>query len=385
MQQNKIPKIGLLAGSFNPVTIGHVHLITEGAQLFDKLIVAVSSNSTKRNETYSVGTRKRLIEESIADCPEARDLDIEVIISHNELTANVAKEHNARYLLRGLRNTIDLEYEKTIARVNKGIYPELTNVFSLSSPDDESVSSSVVRGLIGYPGWEEAVKPFVSRPVFNHLIKTHEGYKDRFVDLIMRMSIRPDTAFAELAYKKVFDKYTNKNRHYHTLDHIARMLDALDEFTSTREFLYDKDILELAIWFHDVIYNPEMPDNELSSALFMEDLLSSYIRKEILNKAKKYIMATTHDRSLEDETLEEMLISDLDLLELGTSEYRYFQYGKAVRKEYYMYSDVKWNEGRHKFLDTFLASPIFYITEYERTYGEQARKNLLKEKESLNV
>ena len=139
-------KIALFPGSFDPFTKGHEDILLRGLQLFDKIIIAIGYNTSKHQRYFDVDTMVRYIEEAYEGRPE-----ISVLI-YNELTDRFAKKHNAKYLLRGLRNTTDFEYENSIAQLNRNQNPELETVFLITSPKYAHISSSIIREVHQYGG-----------------------------------------------------------------------------------------------------------------------------------------------------------------------------------------------------------------------------------------
>jgi len=138
-------KIALFPGSFDPFTKGHYDIVIRGLKLFDEIIVSIGQN-TKKQRYFSL----ELIIEKISDT--FKDFDNIQVVTYNELTATYAKKYNARYLLRGLRNTTDFEYENSIAQVNKYLNPELESVFLITSPEFAAINSSIIREVHKYKG-----------------------------------------------------------------------------------------------------------------------------------------------------------------------------------------------------------------------------------------
>ncbi len=133
-------KVALFPGSFDPFTKGHHDLVIRGLQLFDEIIIAVGYNTSKQ--------RYFSMENTVASITTLFSSNRSVqVISYNSLTVDLAKKHNIHYLLRGLRNTIDFEFEKAIARMNQKLYSEMETVFLLTSSEYESISSTIVREI----------------------------------------------------------------------------------------------------------------------------------------------------------------------------------------------------------------------------------------------
>ena len=137
-------KIALFPGSFDPFTKGHADIALRGAQIFDEVIITIGYNSKKQNRLFEVDYMIKKIDEAFAKNDNIK------AISYNELTANLAKKLNAKYLIRGLRNTTDFEYENSISQINKHIYPELETVFIITDPKFAFISSTVIREIYRY-------------------------------------------------------------------------------------------------------------------------------------------------------------------------------------------------------------------------------------------
>jgi pantetheine-phosphate adenylyltransferase len=144
-------KIAIFPGSFDPFTKGHENIVLRGVDLFDKVIVAIGNNSTKERH-FSIEFMISKIKETFVDYPNVE------VISFKGLTSNFAKEMGANYLLRGLRNTTDFEYENTIAQVNAHLNEDLETIFLITAPSLAYISSSIVRELHKFDG---DVKPFL--------------------------------------------------------------------------------------------------------------------------------------------------------------------------------------------------------------------------------
>ena len=134
-------KIAIFPGSFDPLTKGHVEIITKGLLVFDKVIVAIGRNSQKKY-LFDIEIRKQWIEDVFKDFPA-----VEVMI-YEGLTIDFCRKIGANYLLRGLRSCSDFEYEKGIAFANKEMNPQIETVFLLSSPATFNISSTIVRDII---------------------------------------------------------------------------------------------------------------------------------------------------------------------------------------------------------------------------------------------
>lgn len=134
-------RIALFPGSFDPYTIGHHDIITRSIGLFDKIIIGVGINSTKK---YLNTTEERVnyIKQVYINEPKVD------VVSYQELTINFCKKVDANYILRGLRNTIDFEYEKNIALMNLSLESNIETIFLMCSPQYSHINSSVVKEVI---------------------------------------------------------------------------------------------------------------------------------------------------------------------------------------------------------------------------------------------
>ena len=136
---NTSKKIAVFPGSFDPITLGHVDIINRALPLFDTIIIAIGSNAVK-NHMWSLEQRKATIESLF------ENNDAIKVATYQGLTASFCKNQGAQFILRGLRNSTDFEYEQTIAQANDKING-IDSVFIISSPEYGFISSSIVRDI----------------------------------------------------------------------------------------------------------------------------------------------------------------------------------------------------------------------------------------------
>ena len=148
-------KIAVFPGSFDPITVGHVSLVKRALPLFDKIIVAVGVNSQKQT-LFSLEKRLAWLESVFIGESKVQ------IAQFEGLTAHFCTKIGAKYLLRGLRNASDFDYEKTISQLNHIVGKDLETVFLISLPEFSHISSTIVRELIKGNG---DVGPFVPSEV----------------------------------------------------------------------------------------------------------------------------------------------------------------------------------------------------------------------------
>lgn len=174
-------------------------------------------------------------------------------------------------------------------------------------------------------------------------------------------------------------QYKEDTRYYHNWEHIKAMLKGLDNYPDE---INDRLSIELAIWFHDVIYVPLRKDNESRSAKFFYEQLSSYLPVERTRKIMSYIEATKSHQKTTDRDLQVLL--DLDLAILGQSKTVYQKYAAQVREEFGYVPNFLYKRGRKLVLKSFLDRAAIYQTPFFREkLEEQARENIKKELEEL--
>lgn len=152
-------KTAVFPGSFDPITSGHEELVRRALPLFDKIVVAVGVNSTKKT-LFTLEKRLDCLKQVFADEPKVS------VDSFENLTAHYCKVIGARYLLRGLRNASDFDYEKTISQLNGIVGDGLETVFLISNPGVSHISSTIVREIIKGGG---DVSPFIPKVLVGQL------------------------------------------------------------------------------------------------------------------------------------------------------------------------------------------------------------------------
>ena len=133
-------KKAVFPGSFDPITLGHFDIIERGTKLFDELIIAIGINAEKKY-MFPAEIRKKFIEESLQHNPKIK------VVTYSGLTIDFCKENQVDYILRGLRNPADFEFEKAIAHTNRHL-SSIETVFLLTAARTSYISSSIVRDVI---------------------------------------------------------------------------------------------------------------------------------------------------------------------------------------------------------------------------------------------
>lgn len=178
--------------------------------------------------------------------------------------------------------------------------------------------------------------------------------------------------FADLAAR-----YEEPHRAYHNLRHLRHVLETID---SLRKQASDVTAVELAAWFHDVIYDPRGKENEEQSALYAERaLLHLGMLDDTILRVKELVLLTKAHTAPPGDT-DAMILLDADLAILGAPEADYRRYAAAIRQEYAHINDADFRQGRRSVLELFLNRKRLFLTETMFQQGEQrARENLRRE------
>lgn len=166
--------------------------------------------------------------------------------------------------------------------------------------------------------------------------------------------------------------YTEPQRYYHTVQHIV---ECLGLFHQVKGQLHDPVAVELAIWFHDVVYDPEASDNEERSAKLMQKHCAGIVEKEKLEKVYQWIVATKAHQPSEDHDLNYLL--DMDLAILGSAAPRFAEYERQIQQEYTWVEPELYKVKRAEVLQYFYQMRPLYQTEYFQILLEQTAKSNL--------
>ena len=134
-------RIAVFPGSFDPITKGHEDIILRAVPLFDEIIVAIGTNSSK-SYMFPLEERLNMIRYTFRDQPKIK------AETYLGMTVEYCKTVGANYLLRGLRTSADFEFERSIAHINQTLYPELDTVFLLSIQEYSAINSTIVRDIL---------------------------------------------------------------------------------------------------------------------------------------------------------------------------------------------------------------------------------------------
>jgi len=133
--------IAVFPGTFDPITVGHVDIVNRASSMFDEIIIAIGVN-TKKTTLFDLEKRKEWVKIAFANNPKVR------VEAYEGLTVDFCKTVNATFLLRGLRNGTDFDYESHIAQLNKALWNKIETIFIMCNPELSYISSTLVRDLI---------------------------------------------------------------------------------------------------------------------------------------------------------------------------------------------------------------------------------------------
>ena len=142
---NSMERIAIFPGSFDPFTLGHKIVVDDGLKLFDKIIIGVGINTTKQG-LLPVEKRMELIADLYTGEPRIE------VMTYDGLTVEFARNVGAKYILRGMRNSVDFEFERNMMQVNQALHPEIMTVLLFTPPQYVAISSSFVREIYAFGG-----------------------------------------------------------------------------------------------------------------------------------------------------------------------------------------------------------------------------------------
>lgn len=133
-------KIAVFAGSFDPFTKGHEDILLRTLPLFDEVIIAIGYNASK-DYMFSIEKRMKHINKVFEDYPQVK------LEHYNELTVDFCIKNGAHYIIRGIRNSTDLDFEKSICQMNKELEPRVETIFIMTAPELSAINSTIVRDI----------------------------------------------------------------------------------------------------------------------------------------------------------------------------------------------------------------------------------------------
>ena len=372
----------IISGSFDPITKGHEWLILESLKQFSEIVLVIGNNSNKTS-FFDINTKIKLIESFIIN--SGLEKKVKIAYSDKLYLVDFAEELSINHIIRGIRDSEDLNYENKIVEVNKIINPNIETHFISCPPEYQIISSSLVKSLIGFLGWERVIRKFVSDAVYSEfqkrLYSNHvKNLLHEFFDINLNdespysreISLQPENKLKldeENIFLSILEKYAEPHRYYHNLQHLSDLYLKLNTWKVNSN---EKKILVMAILFHDIIYDPKKFDNEeLSNELF----LKYFSQWSDCNRVSKLILATK-DHSIhkigEDKLLDIFL--DLDLSILGSSSLEYKNYEKNIREEFNFVPDNIFDIKRKEIMKK-LNIP-YRTTEAQLLWGKNRKTNL---------
>ncbi len=169
MRTTRPKRLGVYAGSFDPLTVGHLWMIEQGVLLFDRLVVAIGTNRQKRY-TFSLEQRMAMLRESLKGFRT-----VSIVSFSDRYLIDFAQSLGATHVLRGIRSPSDYEYERAMRNINGDLDGDICTVFLMPPRDIAEVSSSMVKDLVGPQGWQQVVQKYVPEPVYRRLLGLVEG------------------------------------------------------------------------------------------------------------------------------------------------------------------------------------------------------------------
>ncbi|MBI1968799.1 hypothetical protein HYS49_02715 [Candidatus Woesearchaeota archaeon] len=199
-----------------------------------------------------------------------------------------------------------------------------------------------------------------------------EQLRANWNDLCDRLHVPQEEAKQTL--QDLQQRYGEPHRHYHTLDHIAH---CLKEFGTAQHLAKKPDIVQLALWFHDIVYEPGNPENEINSAEAAR-AFGERVGLDALDRLRVYELIVTTQYVVRPGTDDARLIWDIDLSSLGLPWEEFAQNSRNIREEFTQVPDELFYAGRKAMLSRFLAwRPRIYCTDFFREkYEQQAEENL---------
>jgi len=201
---------------------------------------------------------------------------------------------------------------------------------------------------------------------------THQESKatfERWSQLLRNWDFNPDKE----TFENLIMAYSERVRHYHTVEHLSSCFHHLDKFNGSLQFSRE---VELAIWFHDAIYNPFSTKNEMESASWAATFLEKHgASEDEIKRVKSLILATKH--YFPTKTIDEAVLVDIDLSILGSDSETYGRFEKGVRMEYKFVPWFLYRKKRRSLLRSFLGRKRIYINEFFfKSFEHLARENL---------
>lgn len=347
----------IYAGSFDPLTNGHIWVINEALKLFGYVWIVLANNPNKKYY-FSIEERKNIIEEIF------KGKNVKIIVLEQEYVAKFAEDNDVHCLVRGLRNSQDFDFEKTVQTLNQLVVSDIKTVYLLPPAQYSEISSSNVKSMVGFPGWLMAVESLIPSVVASMFQK--KIYESKLKPYWDKLGIDDSDSWENL-----LTAYSSEGRFYHSLEHLDELFSKL----TTLGVGNVSNELILSIFFHDYTYNPKAHDNEEQSVnIFKAFATKNKISPTTIDTVTEFILATkSHQNTLANAELD--LFLDLDLSILGASQARFNRYEKEIRREYSFVPEEIYKPERARIMKR-LASSQFKTTSANALWEENKKNNL---------
>lgn len=330
-------------GSFDPLTKGHLWVIEEALNVAEEVLVFVAVNNSKK-PMFTIDERIALITAST----QHLNGKVTVIAVEGNYTAQVAKEeYDCEYLIRGIRNAGDFDYESLIQQTNRDVLGGAKTIFVFPPRDLDSVSSSFVKSLMGPVGWHYYVEEFLPPAVIQYWINkeiTRIISPSQYVEDNMKLNSHE---FMK-KFNHLLEMYESPSRIYHSKAHILYMLQLLNTITLNSSYANMLGVIT-SILAHDCIMEDSSDESaEELSAKYLEGLGVPHIGiNSIADAVRATAYLSNHEllKKIELNDYAKILVS-LDLAILGSNGMIYRKYTEKVRKEYSRFSDMEYFNGR---------------------------------------
>ncbi len=369
------------SGTLDPITNGHLWVIGEARALADEVVVFISHNPFKK-PLFPAVQRKSIVEQSLAQRGWS---DVSVVVVRGDYTARAAKRQGIDYLIRGIRNTTDFDYENLLQQANVDIVEGAKTIFVMPPRDLGSVSSTFVRGLQGPVGWHWSMKKFVPGPAYDAWIL---DWLRKEWEQLWNYGGLDETAITNanhwFTHLTGDNAYGAPSRRYHNLDHLVHGLTELSVWAANTESEGPSlSALRAAFWFHDAVYEVPKKSNlsneDASAQLWLAAELPSVNPIEVAN----LIRITDHAQQHALDHPHKQVLLGADLAILGQSEAVYTTYTQAVRSEYAWVEESAYRAGRKAVLQHFLAAAkagdLYPDPYFKALYETMAVSNLARE------
>jgi pantetheine-phosphate adenylyltransferase len=367
------------AGTFDPMTDGHLAVIKEASELANEVVVYIAENS---NKTTYLPLEVRV--EAVKAILKSQKIKSRVEVVNKEYVAVYAKEQGIDYMIRGIRNTIDFDYENILQKTNAEFLGGAKTLFVMPTTKLEMVSSSYIKSLMGPVCWHYKIKKFLPQHSYEAMIiQWLKNYLAKNISAEIFIHLDKKNIVSEIC-----QAYFEKFRQYHNLEHIIHSLTVLDKFLTVNKLeVFEKDLMILAILFHDFIYKAKQEkSDETLSAEFAHTFCEGILNEEMNDRLHLLIECTNHMLSENKHDALKNLLLSIDLAILAEDNKIYKKYAKNIRREYSEYDDKAYQEGRklvlNKLIEKAKAETLFEHPKFKKC-NQKALKNMQKELLSL--